>query len=111
MTDRAWDLQQALADQVIRAYKLGPDETGGPRYTWPDGQPVSELMTGTFTAADLIAGIGFLTEMLTGLCFEIDRAQAEGRQVDVAEVLGLYAAFPSWAATQAGISAVPPEAS
>lgn len=108
MTDRARDLQQALADQVIRAYKLGPDKDGTARYTWPDGRPVSGLMTGDFTAADLIAGIGFLTEMLTGLCFEVDRAQAEGRQVDVAGVLSVYAAFPSWA-RQAGIPGVPPE--
>jgi hypothetical protein len=109
VSDRARDFQQALADQVIRAYRLGPDEAGAARFTWPDGRPVSEAMTGEWTASDLIAGIGFLTGIITGLCFEVDQAQAEDRPADVTGFLDRCAMFLILARA-AGVPAVPPEA-
>lgn len=108
MTDRARDFQQALLEQVTKAYQLGPDEGGTARFTWPDGSPIAGGVTGDFTAADLIAGIGFLTGMITGLCFEIDEAQTEERPVDVAGFLDRFAMFIILARA-AGVPAVPPE--
>lgn len=108
MTDRARDFQMALAETIIKSHALGPDAEGGGRYSWPDGTPIARSMSGDWSSADLVAGIGFLTTLIMGLCFKIDEAQASGEPVDVPVTLAYYSAYLI-EAREAGIPAVPPE--
>ena len=88
---QAPDIKRSLLRLLARSYAIGPAADGVSRFQYPDGTSIdpewpAEDFPG-WLPGDFFAATCYLAHMFMTLAFEVDAAQAEGRDPDVGAVL------------------------